>query len=632
MNTILQAIGSSVSDDPTLAGNTGIAKPIDVFCLQEANASATTGVAFRNLLNSLYPGSNYQSGTLDGGSTGSGTQVIIYNANALNLVSQVTVGTFSTAGQPRQAIRSELRPVGYSSAADIYIYNSHYKSDTGTTNVARRNDEALAIRADADALGAGKNIIYLGDLNVYKDSESMYQTLLGPGNGQAFDPIHDPGSWDNSATFSNVHTQSPFDAATATSLHTGFSGTAGGMDSRFDQQLISASVNSGHGVAYIPNSYQCFGNNGTHGLNNPIDSANNTAQPTNVLQALAGVLDHLPVVADYQLPASMSVALGSVPSQVIVGASVPVTVSVTNAAPVQYAIGADGLNYNVTSSGSLSGNSTATNLRALSGANTSTLVVNTASLGVVSGSISVNATGAGSLQVANGTFSQAVSTTVLAHSHPSFSSSTGQASLTIDFGTRSYNSSALGFGTASASFSVSNLADASGFSSKLDLDSIVGAGSTSALVTNLATFLNLSAAGSRSFSATMNTTVFGTFSATYTLNLSDENLLGAQGAAPLMLTLTGRVSLAGDANSDGVVNLLDLNALASNFGQSSQSFADGDFSGDGIVNIADFNALAQNFGSTYSAAPALGAIMPEPILTIPMIALIVISRRPKNSI
>jgi hypothetical protein len=130
----------------------------------------------------------------------------------------------------------------------------------------------------------------------------------------------------------------------------------------------------------------------------------------------------------------------------------------------------------------------------------------------------------------------------------------------------------------------------------------------------------------------MNTTVFGTFSATYTLNLSDENLLGAQGAAPLMLTLTGRVSLAGDANSDGVVNLLDLNALASNFGQSSQSFADGDFSGDGIVNIADFNALAQNFGSTYSAAPALGAIMPEPILTIPMIALIVISRRPKNSI
>jgi hypothetical protein len=36
MGTILSAIGSTVSDDPTISGNSGIAKPIDVLCLQEA--------------------------------------------------------------------------------------------------------------------------------------------------------------------------------------------------------------------------------------------------------------------------------------------------------------------------------------------------------------------------------------------------------------------------------------------------------------------------------------------------------------------------------------------------------------------------------------------------------------------
>ena len=89
----------------------------------------------------------------------------------------------------------------------------------------------------------------------------------------------------------------------------------------------------GHGVAYIANSYNAFGNNGTHAWNsggNPINVASNTwpGNATNglsrnaaVLDAMAGVLDHLPVVADYTIPAKMTASLGSVPAQVIVGAS-----------------------------------------------------------------------------------------------------------------------------------------------------------------------------------------------------------------------------------------------------------------------------------------------------------------------
>jgi hypothetical protein len=69
----------------------------------------------------------------------------------------------------------------------------------------------------------------------------------------------------------------------------------------------------------------------------------------------------------------------------------------------------------------------------------------------------------------------------------------------------------------------------------------------------------------------------------------------------------------GDANLDGKVNLLDLNALATNFGKSSKFWSDGDFNYDGTVNIADFNKLAGSFNATpLSSPPALGALVPEP--------------------
>jgi hypothetical protein len=39
-------------------------------------------------------------------------------------------------------------------------------------------------------------------------------------------------------------------------------------------------------------------------------------------------------------------------------------------------------------------------------------------------------------------------------------------------------------------------------------------------------------------------------------------------------------------------------------------WAQGDFNYDGVVNALDFNALASNYGATTS--PALGALVPEP--------------------
>ncbi|MEM6751155.1 MAG: matrixin family metalloprotease, partial [Planctomycetota bacterium] len=77
--------------------------------------------------------------------------------------------------------------------------------------------------------------------------------------------------------------------------------------------------------------------------------------------------------------------------------------------------------------------------------------------------------------------------------------------------------------------------------------------------------------------------------------------------------LAAAVALPGDANGDGVVDLLDFDVLAQNFGSSTGNGAvDGDFNGDGVVDLLDFDVLAQNFGATSPAAipePTSGAVM-----------------------
>ena len=78
-----------------------------------------------------------------------------------------------------------------------------------------------------------------------------------------------------------------------------------------------------------------------------------------------------------------------------------------------------------------------------------------------------------------------------------------------------------------------------------------------------------------------------------------------------------KFTYGGDANLDGVVNALDFNALATNFGVSNNTFwTAGDFSYDGVVNTLDFTILATNFGrgtlSPLGAPLALGTAVPEP--------------------
>ena len=62
---------------------------------------------------------------IDGASTDphKSTQTLVYNSATVNYVGGATVGTATTTGQPRQALRFEIQPVGYGDrcSTDVYI-------------------------------------------------------------------------------------------------------------------------------------------------------------------------------------------------------------------------------------------------------------------------------------------------------------------------------------------------------------------------------------------------------------------------------------------------------------------------------------------------------------------------------
>lgn len=258
-----------------------------------------------------------------------------------------------------------------------------------------------------------------------------------------------------------------------------------------------------------------------------------TSQASDVLTYLSQVTDHLPVVADYQIPAKMTASLASIPTTVIKNASVSTSLSVSNSAPVSVSQGADRLDYTYTSSGLFAGSGTGSDM-ALGSANSHALTVNTSQVGLVSGTVSASAT---SPQAASPNFSQPVTMSVLDHSIGSFAQGSTVTGLTIDFGTLT-----LGTGTASQNFSIFNRPGTLGatWTAKLDLDTITPS-VPGVFSTTMSPFTNLASGSSRAFGLSMLTTTTGYFSGTYSLGLSDENLPGATNQS-LSLTVIGRVA------------------------------------------------------------------------------------------
>ena len=113
MNIVLKSLGEELRN--------GIAKPVDIFLLQEQSRSSglPNTQAFVNLLNStVYAGQGitYARGNLIG--AGDDTQTIVYRTSTVQLLEEITVGTVSLSTQPRQSLRYKVKPAGYDDSAD----------------------------------------------------------------------------------------------------------------------------------------------------------------------------------------------------------------------------------------------------------------------------------------------------------------------------------------------------------------------------------------------------------------------------------------------------------------------------------------------------------------------------------
>ncbi len=276
-STVFQAIGNE-----TVQGN---AQPISILALQETDPPGPGNDSIGridSIMNSLYPQANYQFYVtpVDGGGDSTG---FVYDTTSVSLLEAVQVGAGTLT---HNVSRGKFRPDGTAGESDFYVYSVHLKSGDTGADATLRGSEAAFLRADADALGEGANVLFVGDFNMQGSSEAAYSAFVSAGAGQLQDVANAPGAWNNNPAFKSLHTQDPRTA----------------MDDRFDIQFASGELFNGAGLDYVSNSYHVFGNNGTHTFDMPITTG--AGASADVLNALVAASDHLPVVADYQIVTS----------------------------------------------------------------------------------------------------------------------------------------------------------------------------------------------------------------------------------------------------------------------------------------------------------------------------------------
>ena len=103
-----------------------------------------------------------------------------------------------------------------------------------------------------------------------------------------------------------------------------------------------------------------------------------------------------------------------------------------------------------------------------------------------------------------------------------------------------------------------------------------------------------------------------------TVSLSDVLLTNGSGGSSIPKTENAEITepthttqKLADVNKDGVVNIIDLALVASNFGKNGENAAD--VNSDGVVNIVDLTLVAAAFGDTNSAPGAWYPNLADPL-------------------
>ena len=548
----------------------GWAQPVDIFLFNEVNNTAWPKIIAA--VNASAPaGVTYTAGTYtsaSGETSASGAQAMFYRSDTLTEIVSGHVDIFS--GASRYCDRWLMQIKGYTSTlSKIYVYGAHLKASTGSSNEALRNTGMKAIRANADALGAGIPCIYTGDFNFYNNTEDGYVSLIAAGNGQGVDPYGN-GNWTGS-TNAWKQTQAP--------MVVGYNGmVGGGLNDRFDFIVPSLGAADGRGISAMTSTMRVPGNDGAH-YNIDINAGTNTYYPTDINRSniladnLGMASDHITQLMEFQVPAKMSASLVSAPTRVIKSALASIEVKVQNVAPYFSSTGVDPLVFAVACTGSVTG--TASGTGPLSPSSISKFVtLNTSVVGTVTGSVNVTSSNEA---VETPSIALPVSAQVVRSSNPTLDPTADADSVTLPIDTTP------DLGSVTVDAGVRNyLYDSS--QAKLDIDSVSFTGSAASRL-SLASGLGAGlTTGTRTLRFAFNTTGLtpGSYAAVATVRTSDEDILGA---ASRNITVNFDIvvgsGIFGDVNGDNVVDSGDVSIILLDFGAcSGWCITDLDQSGD----------------------------------------------------
>jgi autotransporter-associated beta strand protein len=558
------------------------AQPVDVMMLTELldtnNNSITSSTlpALVNSLNSIYGAGTYAYDTTpdptSGGTQFNGPSGLIYNTKTVQVIGAQALPYGS---YPRAPMRYELAPVGAGSSADFYVYVSHMKSGTSSSDVNERAAEGAAIRANEATLPASASVLYTGDYNT-NPPEAVFTTMTAAGQGQAFDPV-------------NFSTASKYLSESTSSLKY-----------RDDYEMMTSNVLNDTGpVDYVSGSFQVFGNNGTTPVNGATNLLSNTSlndlpNATAILNDLMQPYgsDHMPVVADY------SIATGPVTLTWtdFNGTGTGVTWDTTSqnwnngTAETVYSDGNNSV-FNDNNNGNYAVSVTGV-FKPLS-----TVINNSLGDYSFTGTGGIGGTGALS-KSGTGTATLSTVNTYSGGTNVSAGALVVGVNGALPNGAVSVSGGVLQLGVGTGLASVSSLAiSGSGQVDVANNHVIVSYGSSDPISTVIGYVASGEAGGAWNGNGIISSVAAVT---------PGYGVAVVDGADKVVAGLpSGEIEIAyallGDLNLDGVVNGTDFGILAGHFGQSvTGGWDDGDLNYDGIVNGTDFGELAQNFGKSAS--------------------------------
>ena len=276
----------------------------DIICANEIGSNFVN--PDRLLTNALNTDgvTHYEQAAYSNNSFSSLVNMLFYNSNKFGLHSQDEISQDLNGDDLVRVI--DLYTLYYkdtllaanSDTTFITFIVAHLKAGNSSSDASDRAKATAALMDHLENNYMPGNHVFCGDFNVYTNTEGAIQNVVNPTNTnyRFNDPINAMGSWNNNSNYANVHTQS-----TRSSNTNGGCFSGGGMDDRFDMILISDAIdNNTGGVEYINNSYRALGQDGMR-FNQTISSPQNNSLPSNMINALFNMSDHLPVVMDMRI-------------------------------------------------------------------------------------------------------------------------------------------------------------------------------------------------------------------------------------------------------------------------------------------------------------------------------------------